>query len=225
MNSCENTDRAAVSSRASSSEMFGIDAYTECQNEHTACEPKSPYGVAKLYAHRIVGAYRQQHDLHACSGIMFNHESAYRPLSFVSQKIAYAAAVVACGMKQSRELDERGAPIVSKGKVCLGDLSIQRDFGFAGDYAEVMHLILQYPTADDYVIGTGKSHSIRELCREWRSVRLASIGSATLRLIPICSEKRITTIRGRIQPSCNQLSIGIQKCPFLNSFLTWSEPR
>jgi GDPmannose 4,6-dehydratase len=158
--------------QASSSDMFG-DAYTERQNEHTPCEPKSPYGVAKLYAHRIVGAYRQQYDLHACSGIMFNHESAYRPLSFVSQKIAYAAAAVACGLRESSELDERGAPILSNGKLCLGDLSVRRDFGFAGDYAEAMHMILQHPTADDYVIGTGKNHSIREFCEvAFRSVGL-----------------------------------------------------
>jgi GDPmannose 4,6-dehydratase len=166
--------------QASSSDMFG-DASSESQNELTRCEPKSPYGFAKLYAHRMVGGYREQYDLHACSGIMFNHESAYRPLSFVSQKIAYAAAAIACGLKESPELDERGAPIVSNGKVCLGDLSVRRDFGFAGDYAEAMHMILQHPTADDYVIGTGKNHSVQEFCEvAFRSVGLDWIDYITI---------------------------------------------
>jgi GDPmannose 4,6-dehydratase len=158
--------------QASSSDMFG-DGFSEYQDEHTHCEPKSPYGVAKLYAHRIVGAYRQQYGLHACSGIMFNHESPYRPLTFVSQKIAYAAAAAACGVRDSSELDERGRPILSAGKLMLGDLSVRRDFGFAGDYAEAMHMILQHSTPDDYVIGTGEDHSIQEFCEiAFRSIGL-----------------------------------------------------
>jgi len=158
--------------QASSSDIFG-DGFSERQDEHTHCEPKSPYGVAKLYGHRIIGAYRQQYGLHACSGIMFNHESPYRPLSFVSQKIAYAAAAAWCGLRDTPELDERGRPILLDGKLLLGDLSVRRDFGFAGDYAEVMHMILQHPTADDYVIGTGEDHSIQELCDvAFRSVGL-----------------------------------------------------
>jgi GDPmannose 4,6-dehydratase len=149
--------------QASSSDIFG-DGFSERQNEDTHCVPKSPYGVAKLYGHRIIGAYRKQYGLYACSGILFNHESPHRPLSFVSQKIAYAAAAAACGLKDTPELDERGRPILSNGKVLLGDLGVRRDFGFAGDYAEVMHMILQHPTADDYVIGTGEDHSIQEFC-------------------------------------------------------------
>jgi GDPmannose 4,6-dehydratase len=129
--------------------------------------------VAKLYAHRMIGAYRQQYGLYACSGIMFNHESPYRPLSFVSQKIAYAAAAASLGIVDSSELDERGRPILSAGKLLLGDLSVRRDFGFAGDYVEAMHLILQHPTPDDYVIGTGENHSIQEFCEfAFRSVGL-----------------------------------------------------
>ncbi|WP_024513383.1 GDP-mannose 4,6-dehydratase [Bradyrhizobium sp. ARR65] len=149
--------------QASSSDIFG-DGFNERQNEHTHCVPKSPYGVAKLYSHRIIGAYRKQYGIHACSGILFNHESPYRPLSFVSQKIAYAAAAAASGLKDTPELDERGRPILSDGKLLLGDLGVRRDFGFAGDYAEVMHMILQHPMADDYVIGTGEDHSIQEFC-------------------------------------------------------------
>jgi GDPmannose 4,6-dehydratase len=149
--------------QASSSEIFG-DGFSEYQDERTHCEPKSPYGVAKLYAHRIIGAYRQQYGVHACSGIMFNHESPRRSLSFVSQKIAYAAAAASLGITESKALDERGRPIISQGKLLLGDLSVRRDFGFAGDYAEAMFMILQHETPDDYVIGTGENHSVQEFC-------------------------------------------------------------
>jgi GDPmannose 4,6-dehydratase len=149
--------------QASSSEIFG-DGFSEYQDERTHCEPKSPYGIAKLYAHRIVGAYRQQYGIHACSGIMFNHESPRRSLSFVSQKIAYAAAAASLGVSESEALDERGKPIISDGKLMLGDLSVRRDFGFAGDYAEAMFTILQHATPDDYVVGTGDDHSIQEFC-------------------------------------------------------------
>lgn len=149
--------------QASSSEIFG-DGTDRVQNEQTACVPKSPYGAAKLYAHRIIGAYRAQYGLHASTGIMFNHESPRRPLSFVSQKIAYAAAAVSLGLTETSETDERGRPILLDGKMALGDLSVRRDFGFAGDYVEAMRLIVQHRTADDYVIGTGEDHSIEEFC-------------------------------------------------------------
>jgi GDPmannose 4,6-dehydratase len=149
--------------QASSSEIFG-DGTDRVQNEQTACVPKSPYGAAKLYAHRIIGAYRAQYGLHASTGIMFNHESPRRPLSFVSQKIAYAAAAVSLGLTETSETDERGRPILLDGKMALGDLSVRRDFGFAGDYVEAMRLIVQHRTADDYVVGTGEDHSIEEFC-------------------------------------------------------------
>jgi GDPmannose 4,6-dehydratase len=149
--------------QASSSEIFG-DGADRVQNEETPCVPKSPYGVAKLYAHRVIGAYRAQYGLHASTGIMFNHESPRRPLSFVSQKIAYAAAAVSLGLTETSETDERGRPILLDGKMALGDLSVRRDFGFAGDYVEAMRLIVQHRTADDYVIGTGEDHSIEEFC-------------------------------------------------------------
>ncbi len=151
--------------QASSSEIFG-DATDHAQNEQTPCAPKSLYGVAKLYAHRIVGAYRAQYGLHVSTGILFNHESPKRPLSYVSQKIAYAAAAVSLGLSETPETDERGRPILLDGKMTLGDLSVRRDFGFAGDYVEAMRLIVQHPTADDYVIGTGRDHSIEEFCHQ-----------------------------------------------------------
>jgi GDPmannose 4,6-dehydratase len=149
--------------QASSSEIFGEPA-SPSQNENTSNEPRTPYGIAKAYAHRIIGAYRSQYGLHLSSGILFNHESPRRPLSFVSQKIAHAAAAVSLGLLETSALDERGHPILRNGKVTLGDLNVRRDFGFAGDYVEAMHLMLQSETPDDFVIGTGEQHSIAELC-------------------------------------------------------------
>lgn len=149
--------------QASSSDIFG-DSVAHFQDEQTLCVPKTPYGISKLYAHRIVGAYREQYGLHACSGIMFNHESPRRPLSFVSQKIAYAAAAVSLGLTETPERDEHGRPILFNGKISLGDLSVRRDFGFAGDYVEIMRMIVRHAKPDDYVVGTGENHSIEEFC-------------------------------------------------------------
>lgn len=151
--------------QASSSEMFGDDT-TSAQNEQTRCAPNTPYGTAKLYAHRIIGAYRKQYGLHASTGILFNHESPRRPLAFVSQKIAYAAAAVSLGLSTTTELDERGRPILSDGKIALGDLSVRRDFGFAGDYVEAMRLIVRHSVPDDYIIGTGQDRSIEDFCSQ-----------------------------------------------------------
>lgn len=151
--------------QASSSEMFGSEV-PSAQNEQTRCIPNTPYGAAKLYAHRIIGAYRQQYGLHASTGILFNHESPKRPLLFVSQKIAYAAAAISLGLDTTSELNERGRPILSDGKIALGDLSVRRDFGFAGDYVEAMSLIVRHPTSDDYAIGTGQDHSIEDFCHQ-----------------------------------------------------------
>ena len=149
--------------QATSSEIFGNSAISP-QDEQTACRPHSPYGIAKLYAHLTIGAYRTRYRLHASSGIMFNHESPRRPLSYVSQKIAYAAAAVAIGLRETSEKDERGQPLLRDSKVTLGNLDISRDFGFAGDFVVAMHALLQRNTADDYVIGTGQSNSIRMFC-------------------------------------------------------------
>src|SRR6202790_4474031 len=106
--------------QASSSEIYG-DGPTQLQNEQTKINPKSPYGISKAYAHQTIGAYRQQYGLHLSSGILFNHESPRRPLNFVSQKIAHAAAAVSLGLRETRELDERGKPILSDGKLFFGD--------------------------------------------------------------------------------------------------------
>jgi GDPmannose 4,6-dehydratase len=117
-----------------------------------------------LAAHHSIGAFRRNYGLFACSSIMFNHESPCRPLAYVSQKIAHAAAAVSLGLRESAETDERGQAILQDGVVRLGNLSVRRDFGFAGDYAEIAHRMLQIDGADDYVIGTGRSHSIQEFC-------------------------------------------------------------
>jgi len=149
--------------QATSSEIFG-NSEVSPQDEETSFRPQSPYGIAKAYAHLTVGAYRKRYRLHASSGVMFNHESPRRPLSYVSQKIAFAAAAVSLGLRDTAELDERGQPLLSNGVVTLGNLDIRRDFGYAGDFVEAMYAMLQSEQADDYVIGTGKSHSIRAIC-------------------------------------------------------------
>jgi GDPmannose 4,6-dehydratase len=121
--------------------------------------------------------YRRHFGLFVACGILFNHESPRRPLQYVLQKIAHAAAAVSLGVMTTAELDELGRPIVSSGKLRLGNLDVRRDFGFVGDYAEAMWLTLQADAADDYVIGTGQSHSIRDFCemafahvgKDWRA--------------------------------------------------------
>jgi GDPmannose 4,6-dehydratase len=149
--------------QASSSEIYG-DTTLQLQDEETRADPRSPYGISKAYAHQIIGAYRRQYGLHLSCGILFNHESPLRPLNFVSQKIAHAAAAASLGLRETRELDERGKPILSGGKLYLGDISVQRDFGFAGDFVEAMHLILQSDAPSDYAVGTGHTRSIAEFC-------------------------------------------------------------
>lgn len=149
--------------QASSSEIYG-DSSAHLQNEQTPINPKSPYGISKAYAHQIVAAYRQQYGLHLSCGILFNHESPRRPLGFVSQKIAHAAAAASLGLTETLELDERGKPILLDGKLYLGDINVRRDFGFAGDFVDAMHLIVQSNAATDFVVGTGQAHSIAEFC-------------------------------------------------------------
>jgi GDPmannose 4,6-dehydratase len=163
---CEYIRREAATCRlfqASSSEIYG-DTRAEVQDEDTRANPGSPYGISKAYAHQIVGAYRQQYGLHLSCGILFNHESPHRPLNFVSQKIAHAAAAAALGLTETRELDERGKPILNGGKLYLGDITVHRDFGYAGDFVEAMHLIVRHDTPADYAVGTGQAHSIAEFC-------------------------------------------------------------
>ncbi len=132
--------------QASSSEMFGKVRGTP-QNETTPFYPRSPYGVAKLYGHWMTVNYRESYGIFTCSGILFNHESPRRGLEFVSRKITNAAARIKSGQKFKLE---------------LGNVSVKRDWGFAGDYVEAMWLMLQQKEPDDYVIATGEAHSIQE---------------------------------------------------------------
>lgn len=135
--------------QASSSEMFGKVREVP-QNEHTPFYPRSPYGVAKVYGHWITVNYRESYDLFACSGILFNHESPRRGLEFVTRKVSYAVAQIKLGL--AHELH-------------LGNLDSRRDWGFAGDYVQAMWLMLQQDRPDDYVVGMGETHSVRELCQ------------------------------------------------------------
>jgi GDPmannose 4,6-dehydratase len=134
--------------QASSSEMFGKVRETP-QNETTSFWPRSPYGVAKVYGHWITVNYRESYDLHASSGILFNHEGPRRGLEFVTRKISNGVARIKLGLQK---------------QVALGNLEARRDWGYAGDYVRAMWLMLQQDEADDYVIATGRSHSVREFC-------------------------------------------------------------
>jgi len=135
--------------QASSSEMFG-DVRCEPQTEDTPYWPRSPYGVSKVYGHWITVNYRESHDIFACSGILFNHESPLRGKEFVTRKISHAVARIKLGLQQ---------------ELLLGNLDAQRDWGFAGDYVYAMWLMLQQEIPDDFVIATGAKHSVREFCR------------------------------------------------------------
>jgi GDPmannose 4,6-dehydratase len=134
--------------QASSSEMFGKVQQTP-QNEQTPFYPRSPYGVAKVYGHWITVNYRESFGLYAVSGILFNHESERRGLEFVTRKVTDGVARIHLGM--TRELR-------------LGTLDARRDWGFAGDYVDAMWRMLQPDTPEDYVVGTGRTWSVRQLC-------------------------------------------------------------
>ena len=155
---------------ASSSEMFG-QASVSPQNEQTPFNPVNPYAATKVYAHQMVRIYRGSYGLYIASGLLFNHESERRPLHFVTQKIAYGAACASLGIVESPDLNEMGRPIVQEGKLALGNLEVARDWGYAGDFVRAMWLMLQRDQPDDFIIGTGKLHTLRDLCETaYRSV-------------------------------------------------------
>ena len=151
--------------QASSSEMFGWVKEIP-QNENTPFNPANPYAISKLFVHNMIQIYRKGYKMFAVSGILFNHESPRRGLSFVTQKVAFAAACAKLGIRNSEYLNEEGEPIVKNGKVAMGNLDAKRDWGFAGDYVEAAWLMLQQKKPDDFVIGTGVAHTVRELCEE-----------------------------------------------------------
>ena len=135
--------------QASTSEMFGL-IQEAMQSETTPFYPRSPYGVAKLYAHWMTVNYRESFGLHASSGILFNHESPLRGIEFVTRKVTDAVARI----KQGKQTELR-----------LGNIDAKRDWGFAGDYVEAMWLMLQQEVADDYVVATGQTTTVRDMCR------------------------------------------------------------
>ncbi len=149
--------------QASSSDMFG-NATESPQNERTPLRPVNPYAVSKTYAHQIAATYRVQHGSFIACGIMFNHESRYRDIAFLSQKLTYGAACARLGIRNSPLLNEKGEPVVRDGKLAMGSLDARRDWGYAGDYVRAMWLMLQQPDASDFVIGTGVSRSVRDMC-------------------------------------------------------------
>lgn len=160
LNAVRDVDRDIRFYQASSSEMFGKVVQVP-QSEQTPFYPRSPYGVAKLYGHWITVNYRESYDLHASSGILFNHESPRRGLEFVTRKITHHVARIKLGLEDT---------------LLLGDLDPQRDWGFAGDYVEAMWLMLQQDEPDDFVVATGETHAVQEFCElafkhvglEWR---------------------------------------------------------
>lgn len=141
-------DRRIRFVQASSSEIFGLASEVP-QKESTPFHPRNPYGAAKAFGHWITAVYREQRGLFACSCILYNHESPRRRMEFVTRKISHGVAMIKLGLAN---------------KLCLGDLDAKRDWGFAGDYVQAMWLALQQPTPDDYIVATGKTHSVREFC-------------------------------------------------------------
>jgi GDPmannose 4,6-dehydratase len=133
--------------QASSSEIFG-DPVEAPQTESTPLSPVTPYGVAKAYGHFIVHSYRRRYGLHASCGILYNHESPRRPVNFLPSKVAHAAAAISLGLESG---------------LSLGDMTAQRDWGYAGDYVEAMWRVLQQDEAADYIIATGVLHTVEEL--------------------------------------------------------------
>jgi GDPmannose 4,6-dehydratase len=134
--------------QASSSEVFGGSGGVP-QDESTPLRPSSPYGAAKAYAHLLVDAYRRRHDLFACSGILFNHESPRRPEEFVTRRVSAGVAAIKLGLAE---------------ELAIGNLQARRDWGYAPEYMEAAWLMLQADDPDDFVIGSGEAHSVAELC-------------------------------------------------------------
>ena len=165
--------------------MFGKVLETP-QNEETPFYPRSPYGVAKVYAHFITKNYRESYNIFGSCGILFNHESPLRGNEFVTKKIVKAIARIKKGKQE---------------ELILGNLDSKRDWGFAGDYVEAMHLMLQAKNADDYVISTGETHSVREFVElslnvagidfEWKGegVNTTAVSKETGKNIVICSKE------------------------------------
>lgn len=147
---------------AASSEMYGIEK-SVVKNEHTPFNPVSPYAIARVLGYWTVNLYRNSHDMYATNGILFNHESPLRGLQFVTRKVSNGVARISLGLSKNLE---------------LGNLSVKRDWGYAPEYVEGMWMILQQKKPDDYVLATGKSHSIKELVEE--ACKIAGISTSKI---------------------------------------------
>lgn len=158
---------------ASSREIHG-GVNVEVVNEDTPLYANNPYGVAKLYAHQMVDVYRQSYGMFACAGVLFNHESPRRGLHFVTRKVTMATAIIQLGLYgESPVLNEHGQPLVDRdGKVNMGNLRAQRDWGHADDYVEAMWLMMQQDEPQDYVIATNTLYSVQDLCE----ISFATVG-------------------------------------------------
>lgn len=160
---------------ASSSEMFGA-VLESPQSETTPFNPANPYAAAKVYAHEMAHIYRRSYGMFIVCGILFNHESPLRRMNFLTQKVAYGAACARLGIRDSRLLNEEGEPVVSGGKLALGNLDAARDWGHARDYVEAMRRMTQLKDPEDFVVGTGTLRTVRDLChaaygyvgKDWR---------------------------------------------------------
>ena len=180
--------------QASSSEMFGKVREVP-QSEMTPFYPRSPYGVSKVFAHYITVNYRESYDLYAVSGILFNHESPRRGLEFVTRKVTDGVARIKLGLTKT---------------LPLGNLDAQRDWGFAGDYVRAMWLMLQQERADDYVIATGESHSVRELVEETRIDQ--AVVRAALRGVQVFDDPARSQ-RGRVITHAHFFDLGAAPLP------------
>ena len=148
--------------QATSREIFGGTCGVATEN--TPVDANNPYGIAKAYAHMMTKCYRESYGLFACSGILFNHESPRRSLHFVTRKITAAVACLKNGIEKP-PLDELGNPLIDAGKIKLGWLESQRDWGYAPEYVEAMWRMLQNEQPKDYIIGTRISHTVADVCR------------------------------------------------------------
>ncbi len=150
--------------QATSREIFG-NIQAETANENTPFDGNNPYGIAKTYAHMMTRCYRESYNMFTCGGILFNHESPRRGLHFVTRKITAGAACIKNNVK-NMPMNEAGEPLIgSDGKLHMGWLNSQRDWGYAKEYVEAMWLMLQQDKPHDYVIGTNTTHSVREVCK------------------------------------------------------------
>jgi GDPmannose 4,6-dehydratase len=202
--------------QASSSEIYG-DSQAQLQDEETRANPRSPYGISKAYAHQIIGAYRQQYGLHLSCGILFNHESPRRPLNFVSQKIAHAAAAASLGLTETRELDERGRPILSDGKLYLGDINVRRDLALPGISSKrcvsSCKATRRRILSSEPDMRTPSRNSAKQPSRS-----AVSTGPNSSWLIHRCCGRSTATSRGRIPRNFSPSSVGTRK----SIFLRWS---